>query len=50
VTGAAAGAVLALLVGLGSRLALVSEASRVAVLPARNEGKLEPIRDHAHAS
>ena len=50
VTGAAVGAVVALLVGLGSRLALVSEASRVAVLPARNERKLEPVRDHAHAS
>ncbi|MDP9257737.1 MAG: undecaprenyl/decaprenyl-phosphate alpha-N-acetylglucosaminyl 1-phosphate transferase [Actinomycetota bacterium] len=50
VTGAAAGAVLALLVGLGSRLALVSEA-QVAVLPARSEErKLEPLRDHAHAS
>jgi UDP-GlcNAc:undecaprenyl-phosphate GlcNAc-1-phosphate transferase len=50
-TGAAAGAVVALLVGLGSRLALVSEAPRVAVLRARQgEGKLEPIRHHAHAS
>ena len=51
VTGAAAGAVVALLVGLGSRLALVSEASRVAVLHNRQEGgKLEPIRHHAQAS
>src|SRR6266511_5381778 len=51
VTGAAAGAVVALLVGVGSRLALVSEASRVAVLPTRQEeGKLEPIRHHARAS
>jgi UDP-GlcNAc:undecaprenyl-phosphate GlcNAc-1-phosphate transferase len=51
VTGAAAGAVFALLVGVGSRLALVSEASRVAVLRApQEEGKLEPIRHHAHAS
>ena len=51
VTGTAAGAVVALLVGLGSRLALVSEAPRVAVLRARQEeGKLEPIRHHAHAS
>jgi UDP-GlcNAc:undecaprenyl-phosphate GlcNAc-1-phosphate transferase len=51
VTGAAAGAVLALLVGLGSRLALVSEESRVAVLSGRQkEGKLEPIRHHARAS
>jgi UDP-GlcNAc:undecaprenyl-phosphate GlcNAc-1-phosphate transferase len=49
VTGAAAGAVFALLVGVGSRLALVSEA-RVAVLRAPQEGKLEPIRHHAHAS
>jgi UDP-GlcNAc:undecaprenyl-phosphate GlcNAc-1-phosphate transferase len=51
VTGAAAGAVLALLVGLGSRLALVSEATRVAVLPGRQEGgELEPLRHHARAS
>jgi UDP-GlcNAc:undecaprenyl-phosphate GlcNAc-1-phosphate transferase len=49
VTGTAAGAVFALLVGFGSRLALVSEA-RVAVLRARQEeGKLEPIRQHAQA-
>ena len=51
VTGAAVGAVVALLVGLGSRLALVSEEPRVAVLRARREeGKLEPIRHHARAS
>ena len=51
VTGAAVGAVVALLVGLGSRLALVSEEPRVAVLRARQEeGKLEPIRHHARAS
>jgi UDP-GlcNAc:undecaprenyl-phosphate GlcNAc-1-phosphate transferase len=50
VTGAAAGAVVALLVGLGSRLALVSEAPRVAVLRARREeGTLEPVRHHAQA-
>ncbi|MEK6274467.1 MAG: MraY family glycosyltransferase [Actinomycetota bacterium] len=51
VTGAAAGAVLALLVGLGSRLALVSEATRVAVLRGRQEGgELEPVPHHARAS
>jgi UDP-GlcNAc:undecaprenyl-phosphate GlcNAc-1-phosphate transferase len=50
VTGAAVGAVVALLVGLGSRLALVSEERRVAVLRRRREGKLEPIRHHARAS
>ncbi len=52
VTGAAAGAVLALLVGVGSRLALVTE-QRVAVLPREpelTERTLEPLRDHAHAS
>jgi UDP-GlcNAc:undecaprenyl-phosphate GlcNAc-1-phosphate transferase len=53
VTGAGAGAILALLVGVGSRLALVTE-PRVAVLPAREpeltERTLEPLRDHAHAS
>jgi UDP-GlcNAc:undecaprenyl-phosphate GlcNAc-1-phosphate transferase len=50
VTGAAMGAVVALLVGLGSRLALVSETSQVAVLRTRQEeGELEPIRHHAHA-
>jgi len=49
VTGAAAGAVLALLVGLGSRLALVSE-ERVATLPVRAEEALEPQREHAHAA
>ena len=53
VTGAGAGAVLALLVGVGSRLALVTE-PRVAVLPVREpeltERKLEPLRDHARAS
>jgi UDP-GlcNAc:undecaprenyl-phosphate GlcNAc-1-phosphate transferase len=52
VTGAAAGAVLALLIGLGSRLALVTERSTVADLSARvrREPALEPQRDHAHAS
>jgi UDP-GlcNAc:undecaprenyl-phosphate/decaprenyl-phosphate GlcNAc-1-phosphate transferase len=53
VTSAGAGAVFALLVGVGSRLALVTE-PRVAVLPVREselaEGTLEPLRDHAHAS
>ena len=49
VTGAAAGAVVALLVGLGSRLALVSEERRVAVLPRRRKEKLEPIRHQARA-
>jgi UDP-GlcNAc:undecaprenyl-phosphate GlcNAc-1-phosphate transferase len=53
VTGAGAGAVFALLVGVGSRLALVTE-PRVAVLPVREseltERTLEPLRDHAHAS
>jgi UDP-GlcNAc:undecaprenyl-phosphate/decaprenyl-phosphate GlcNAc-1-phosphate transferase len=53
VTGAGAGAVFALLIGVGSRLALVTE-PRVAVLPVRDpkptETELEPLRDHAHAS
>jgi UDP-GlcNAc:undecaprenyl-phosphate GlcNAc-1-phosphate transferase len=52
-TGAAAGAVTALLIGLGSRLALVTEEKRrVAALPRRTrrpERKLEPLRDQAHA-
>jgi hypothetical protein len=52
-TGAAAGAVSALLIGLGSRLALVTEEKpRVATLPRptrRPERKLEPLRDQAHA-
>ena len=43
----------ALLVGVGSRLALVTE-PRVAILPVREpeltERKLEPLRDHARAS
>jgi UDP-GlcNAc:undecaprenyl-phosphate GlcNAc-1-phosphate transferase len=51
VTGAAAGAVVALLVGLGSRLALVREPSRVTVLPTPQEAaQLEPLREHAHAN
>ncbi len=50
-TAAAAGAVLALLVALGSRLALVSETSRVAILRVhRREEQPEPIQEHAHAS
>jgi UDP-GlcNAc:undecaprenyl-phosphate/decaprenyl-phosphate GlcNAc-1-phosphate transferase len=60
-TGAVAGAMIALLVGLGSRLALVTEDRRVAVLPARPDLgleaqparpdlELEAQRDHAHAS
>jgi UDP-N-acetylmuramyl pentapeptide phosphotransferase/UDP-N-acetylglucosamine-1-phosphate transferase len=50
VTGAAAGAVIALLIGLGSRLALVSEASAVAALPVRREEEpLELLREHAQA-
>jgi UDP-GlcNAc:undecaprenyl-phosphate GlcNAc-1-phosphate transferase len=51
VTGAAAGAVVALLVGLGSRLALVRETSMVTVLPIRQEeARLEPLAEHAHAN
>jgi UDP-GlcNAc:undecaprenyl-phosphate GlcNAc-1-phosphate transferase len=51
VTGAAAGAVVALLVGIGSRLALVRETSKVTVLPAsQEEARLEPLREHAHAN
>jgi UDP-GlcNAc:undecaprenyl-phosphate GlcNAc-1-phosphate transferase len=52
VTGAAAGAVVALLVGLGSRLALVREPSMVTDLLPRKEAavELEPLREHAHAS
>jgi UDP-GlcNAc:undecaprenyl-phosphate GlcNAc-1-phosphate transferase len=52
VTGAAAGAVVALLIGVGSRLALVTERSMVADLSARRRSEpiLEPQRDHAHAS
>jgi UDP-GlcNAc:undecaprenyl-phosphate GlcNAc-1-phosphate transferase len=53
VIGAGTGAVFALLVGVGSRLALVTE-PRVAVLPVREpqltQRELEPLRDHAHAS
>jgi UDP-GlcNAc:undecaprenyl-phosphate GlcNAc-1-phosphate transferase len=53
VTGAATGAVFALLVGVGSRLAVVTE-RRVAVLPVPEpqltQRELEPLRDHAHAS
>jgi UDP-N-acetylmuramyl pentapeptide phosphotransferase/UDP-N-acetylglucosamine-1-phosphate transferase len=53
VTGVAGGAVFAVLVGLGSRLVLVSEASRVAVLPVRPERAIEaqpePQPEHAHA-
>jgi UDP-GlcNAc:undecaprenyl-phosphate/decaprenyl-phosphate GlcNAc-1-phosphate transferase len=49
-TGAAAGAVVALLVGIGSRLALVREPSTVAVLPERPRERLEPVTEHAHAS
>ena len=49
-TGAAAGALVALLVAVGSRLALVSETSRIAVLRVRRrEEQLEPIQEHAHA-
>jgi UDP-GlcNAc:undecaprenyl-phosphate/decaprenyl-phosphate GlcNAc-1-phosphate transferase len=52
VTGAAAGAVVALLVGLGSRLALVREPFPVsALLTTRQEAaQLEPLREHAHAN
>ena len=51
VTGAAAGAVVALLVGLGSRLALVREPSMVNdLLPRKEAVELEPLREHAHAS
>jgi UDP-GlcNAc:undecaprenyl-phosphate/decaprenyl-phosphate GlcNAc-1-phosphate transferase len=51
VTGAAAGAVVALLVGLGSRLALVREPFPVAALLRREEAaELEPLREHAHAN
>jgi UDP-GlcNAc:undecaprenyl-phosphate GlcNAc-1-phosphate transferase len=61
VTGTAAGTVLALLVALGSRLALVSDASPVAVLPPFPERELlrrpqhvhthrQSQPDHAHAS
>jgi hypothetical protein len=53
VTGGGTGGVFALLVGVGSRLALVTE-PRVAVLPVSEhqltQSKLEPLRDHAHAS
>jgi UDP-GlcNAc:undecaprenyl-phosphate/decaprenyl-phosphate GlcNAc-1-phosphate transferase len=50
VTGAAAGAVVALLIGLGSRLVLVTEEMRLAILPMRHrERKLEPVQDHVHA-
>jgi UDP-GlcNAc:undecaprenyl-phosphate GlcNAc-1-phosphate transferase len=48
-TGVAAGAVLALLVGLGSRLALVSEERRVTRLHVRDEPELERLRLHDHA-
>jgi UDP-GlcNAc:undecaprenyl-phosphate GlcNAc-1-phosphate transferase len=52
VTGAAAGVVVALLVGIGSRLAVVREPSKVAVLPRRQEHEAvrEPVREHAHAN
>ena len=51
VTGAAAGAAVALLVGIGSRLALVREPATVTVLPTPQEGmRLEPIQEHAHAN
>ena len=51
VTGAAVGAVVALLVGLGSRLALVRERSAVTVPSVRQEAsQLEPLHEHAHAN
>jgi UDP-GlcNAc:undecaprenyl-phosphate GlcNAc-1-phosphate transferase len=51
VTGAAVGAVVALLVGLGSRLALVREPSAVTVPSVRQEAsQLEPLHEHAHAN
>jgi UDP-GlcNAc:undecaprenyl-phosphate GlcNAc-1-phosphate transferase len=52
VTGAATGAVVALLVAFGSRLALVHEPPKIEVLPPRPEvqQQLEPIREHAHAN
>ena len=50
VAGAAGGTVVALLVGVGARLALVREAPAVAVLPVRQEHPpLERIAEHAHA-
>jgi UDP-GlcNAc:undecaprenyl-phosphate/decaprenyl-phosphate GlcNAc-1-phosphate transferase len=50
VTGAAAGAVVALLIGIGSRLALVREPPTVTVLPSKEGAQLEPLRKHAHAN
>jgi UDP-GlcNAc:undecaprenyl-phosphate GlcNAc-1-phosphate transferase len=50
VTAAAAGAVLALLVGVGSRLALVQEPRPVALPAERPQAaRVEPVRRHAHA-
>ena len=55
VTGAAAGAVVALLVGLSSRLALVREPSTVTdlmvtdLLTRQEAAQLEPLPEHAHA-
>jgi UDP-GlcNAc:undecaprenyl-phosphate GlcNAc-1-phosphate transferase len=46
-TGAAVGAVFALLVALGSRLVLVRGRPAVDVLPERAEPRLEPAREHA---
>jgi UDP-GlcNAc:undecaprenyl-phosphate GlcNAc-1-phosphate transferase len=55
VTGAAAGTVVALLVGLSSRLALVREPSTVTdlmvtdLLTRQEAAQLEPLPEHAHA-
>jgi UDP-GlcNAc:undecaprenyl-phosphate GlcNAc-1-phosphate transferase len=51
VTGAAAGAVVALLVGIGSRLALVREPRPVSTLTERPKASwVKRVRRHAHAS
>jgi UDP-GlcNAc:undecaprenyl-phosphate/decaprenyl-phosphate GlcNAc-1-phosphate transferase len=51
VTGAAAGAVVALLVGIGSRLAFVHEPRSVSTLAERPQAaRVEPVTTHAHAS
>jgi UDP-GlcNAc:undecaprenyl-phosphate GlcNAc-1-phosphate transferase len=51
VAGAASGVVIALLIGIGSRLALVREPSTVMERAAPpQERRLEPVREHAHAN
>ena len=51
VTGGAAGAVVALLVGLGSRLSLVREPFPVAaLLTSQESAQVAPVREHAHAN